>query len=240
MLEKYRNTKFYLGWVKFCDDMRPMNWKQRLEYLWMYYKEYAYLAGIALVAVTLIVTMAISRSKETLVSGIMVNITIDPVGKYYMSEGYQNDLAPGDKWHVVELDYTSFGDILDPANGEAYDLASQILIARVSGQMLDYMILDKYAMEYYISQEVYLDLSKFFTEEEIAELNAEGRLIYAMQEGETERYAIAVDISDIPFVKDNITSRGETYFALSGNIRDLDACRHAWERLHAWESKKSE
>jgi hypothetical protein len=38
MLERYKASKFYRGWVKFCNDLRPMNWKQRLEYLWMYYK----------------------------------------------------------------------------------------------------------------------------------------------------------------------------------------------------------
>lgn len=240
MLERYKQSKFYHGWVKFCNDLRPMNWKQRLEYLWMYYKEYAFLAGLALVAVALVVTMVISRSKETLVSGMMVNITIDPLGKYYMLEDYQNDLAPGDNWHVVELDYTNFGDMMDPEFGESSYYSSQILLARVSGQMLDYMILDKFAMEYYITQEVYLDLGKFFTPEELADLEAQGLVIYAMQEGDTVRWPIAIKITDIPFVKDNVKNEGDIYFALSGNIRDLDACRGAWERLNAWESRETE
>lgn len=240
MLERYKQSKFYRGWVKFCSDLKPMSWKQRLEYLWMYYKEYAFLAGLALVAVALVVTMAISRSKETLVSGMMVNINMDPVGMHYMTEGYQNELAPGDKKHVVELDYTNVGDMLDPEFGETSYYSSQILLARVSGQMLDYMILDKFAMEYYIAQEVYLDLSKFFTPEELAELESQGRVIYAMQEGDTVRWPIAIVITDIPFVKDNVKNEGDIYFALSGNIRDLDACRDAWERLNAWESKETE
>jgi hypothetical protein len=184
--------------------------------------------------------MVISRTKETLVSGMMVNITMDPVGMHYMLEGYQNDLAPGDKKHVVELDYTNFGDMMDLEFGESSYYASQILLARVSGKMLDYMILDKFAMEYYITQEVYLDLSKFFTPEELAELDAQKRVIYAMQEGETVRWPIAIVITDIPYVKDNVKNEGDIYFALSGNIRDLDACRNAWERLNAWESKKTD
>ena len=240
MLERYKQSKFYHGWVKFCNDLRPMNWKQRLEYLWMYYKEYAFLACMGLVAVALLVTILVSRTKETLVSGMMINISIDPLGYSYMKEEWQNELAPGDKQHVVELDYTNFGDMEDYEFGESSYYASQILIARVSGQMLDYIIMDKYAMEYYISQEVYLDLGEFFTAEEMAELESQGRVIYAMQENETVRWPIAIVITDIPFIKDNVKSEGDIYFSLSGHIRDLDACRAAWERLNAWESKAEE
>ncbi len=238
MAGRYKQSKFYHGWVKFCNDLRPMNWKQRLEYLWMYYKEYTYLAILVFIAIALAVSMVISRARNTLVSGIMINLSVDPLGISYMKEEWQNEIAPGDKWNVVELDYTSFGDMEDLEFGESSYYASQILIARVSGQMLDYIILDKFAMEYYIAQEVYLDLREFFTEEELAELAAQDCVIYAMQEGDAERWPIAIDITDTPFVKDNVNAEGEIYFALSGNIRDLDACRAAWERLNAWESKE--
>lgn len=240
MLERYKQTKFYHGWVKFCNDLRPMNWKQRLEYLWMYYKEYAYLVSLVLVAVVLTVTIIINRSKNTLVSGMMINISVDPLGMSYMKEEYQNDIAPGDKWNIVELDYTNFGDMEDLEFGEHSFYASQILLARVSGQMLDYIIMDKFAMEYYIAQDVYLDLREFFTPEELADLEAQNRVIWAMQEGDTDRWPIAIKITDIPYVKDNVKNEGDIYFALSGHVRDMDACRSAWERLNAWESKTEE
>ena len=55
-----------------------------------------------------------------------------------------------------------------------------------------------------------------------------------------ERFPVAVDISNIPFVKDMVTSEGPIYFILSGHIRNLDMCRNVWDRLHAWESKAKE
>lgn len=171
---------------------------------------------------------------------MMINLAVDPVGMNYMKEDYQNEIAPGDKWNVVELDYTNFGDMEDREFGETSYYASQILLARVSGQMLDYIIMDKFAMEYYITQEVYLDLREFFTEEELAQLEAEKRVIWAMQEGDTDRWPIAIKITDIPYVKDNVKNEGDIYFALSGHVRDMDACRSAWERLNAWESKTEE
>ena len=119
------------------------------------------------------------------------------------------------------------------------------LVARVSEQLLDYALLDKYAMEYYMGQDVYLDLREFFTAEELAALEAEKRLMYLQvqeEEGEEpgERFPVAVDISNIPFVKDMVTSEGPIYFILSGHIRDLDMCRNVWDRLNAWESKEKE
>ncbi len=236
MLERYKRTKFYHGWVKFCNDLRPMNWKQRLEYLWMYYKEYAFLCFMALMAVVLLVTITVNRAKNTLVSGMMINISIDPIGMNYMKEEYQNDIAPGDKWNVVELDYTNFGDMEDLEFGEQSYYASQILLARVSGQMLDYILLDKFGFEYYASQEVYLDLREVFTEAELSALDAEGKVIYVMEEGTTERVPVSIIITDTQYVKDNMHMEGDVYFALSGSTTRPEMCRDVWERIQSWQT----
>lgn len=238
MLERFKKTKFYLGWVKFINDLRPMTWKKRLEYLWMYYKEYAYCAGIVLIAISLLVTILVKQTKESVVSGMIINTTMRQEGFNYLSQDYKEVLAPDDKNKIVELDYTTFGDPLDPENGQNSYYASMILTARVSGAMLDYIIMDKFAMEYYITQEVYLDLREFFTEAELAALDAQDKVIYAMQEGDTDRWPIAINITDMPFVQDNVTSGEDTYFALSGNVRSLEMCRDVWNRLNAWESNE--
>ena len=61
------------------------------------------------------------------------------------------------------------------------------------------------------------------------------RLIYAMMKGEEERWPIAVKITDIPFVKDNVNNKGDIYFGLSGREPNLEMCRNVWEYIHAWE-----
>lgn len=236
MLERFKKTKLYLGWVKFINDLKPMTWKKRLEYLWMYYKEYAYCAGIVVVAISLLITIIANQSKETIVGGMLINTTMTQEGMNYLTQDYKAELAPNDKNKLVELEYTTFGDPMDPGRGEESYYASMILTARVSGAMLDYIIMDKFAMEYYITQEVYLDLREFFTPEELAELAARDQVIYAQQAGQEERWPIAIVISDLDYVKDNVTSQGDTYFALSGNVRSLETCRNVWERILAWQS----
>lgn len=236
MLEKFKKTKLYLGWAKFIGILKPMTWEKRFEYLWMYYKEYAFCALMLLMVLSVLATVMIHQTKETIVSGILVNTTMSQEGMNYLTQDYKAELAPDDKNKLVELEYTTFSDPADPQLGEESYYASMILTARVSGALLDYMILDKFAMEYYITQEVYLDLREVFTEAELAELDEQKKVIYAMQEGDTERWPIAIVISDLPFAKDNVNSQGDTYFALSGNVRSIETCRNVWERIKAWQS----
>jgi hypothetical protein len=81
---------------------------------------------------------------------------------------------------------------------------------------------------------VYLDLREFFTPEELEELGS--RVIYARQEDEAEedRWAVAVDISDLPFIKENMGDKTQFYFALSGSTQRKEICRDMWNYLHAW------
>ena len=237
MLEKFKETKFYQGCVRLKKDMQPMTFKEKVEHLWMYYKEYLWVAGLVFMALALVVTVITSRTKTTLVSGMMANITISQDGYNYLSSEYQEYLE-GDKKHIVELDYTKFGDMLDAGSGEDSYYSAMVLTARVSGGLLDYMLLDKFAMEYYITQEIYMDLRQFFTAEELAALKAEDRLIYAQQADKTDAWVVAVDISGTEFAKNNITSQGGVYFALSGNTQRPEMCRNAWEYINAWQPQE--
>lgn len=237
MLEKFKETKFYKGCVRLKNDMKPMTFKEKVEHLWMYYKEYLWVAGLVFVAISLAVTIAVNRSKTTLVSGMMANITISQEGYNYLSSDYQQYLG-GDKQHIVELDYTKFSDMLNAVSGEDSYYAAMMLTARVSGGLLDYMLLDEFALRYYIDQGVYMDLREFFTAEELVALEAEDRLITARQEDETDAWVVAVDISGTAFAKDNITSEDGVYFALSGNTQRPEMCRNAWEYINAWKPQE--
>lgn len=237
MLEKFKETKFYQGCVRLKKDMKPMTFKEKVEHLWMYYKEYLWVAGLIFVAIALVVTVISSRSKTTLVSGMMANINITQEGYNYLSTDYQEYLG-GDKRHIVELDYTQFSDILDAVSGEDSYYSAMVLTARVSGGLLDYMLLDEFALRYYITEDVYMDLREFFTAQELEQLEAEGRLITARQEDETDAWVVAVDISGTAFAKENITSEDGVYFALSGNTQRPEMCRNAWEYINAWQPEE--
>ncbi len=240
MWEKLKEIKSVKGTLRLLRDLKPMTMGQRIEHLWMYYKEYLLVVILVISLISLVGTIIASRNRDVLVSGMMVNVYMEQEGVNYLTTDYAAHLGSTSSNQVAELDKTGFGDMLDPANGQDSYYAAMMLSARVTGQMLDYMLLDKFAMEYYITQEVYQDLRETFTAEELATLEAEKRVIYARQDGQEERWPIAIIITDTAFAKDNINNEGDVYFALSGNSPRPEMCRHAWEYINAWESKELE
>ena len=240
MKEKFKQSKLYLGFQKLRSDLKPMSFKQKCEHLWEYYREWLLVAFIVIMGISLAATIIAEQRKEVLVSGMMVNISMDQRGMNYLTRDYAEYLGATSENQVAKVDYTSFGDPLDPENGENSYYASMILPSRVTGAMLDYMILDKFAMEYYITQDLYMDLRDFFTEEELAQLEAEKRVIYAQQEGNFDRKPIAVIITDIPFIQVNVAPQDDIYFALSGSSPRPQMCRNVWEYLHDWEPSEQD
>lgn len=234
MAINYKGPGFWQGVKTFFAELKPMTWKQRIDHIWTYYKEHMFFAGIILVLIIAIIGSAINASKDVLINGMMVNISITQEGYNYLDRDYFEDLNGNKYTESVQLSYANFSSLEDATYAEENYSAAMKLVGLVSGGHLDYIILDQFGMEFYIAQDVYLDLREFFTKEELTEL--ESYLIYAQEEGKEDRMPIAVDISDLSFVKDTIGTEEKTYFALGGNNPDLAMCRNVWQRLHAWKT----
>lgn len=233
MKKRFQNTRFYQGWKRLIEDMRPMSFWKKVDHLWTYYKIYLVFVGVIVLMSGIFISFFTKQSQDELVRGMLVNIYIDQEGYNYLTTDYETYLG-AEEDQIVTLTHSKFGNVLDQQQAEINYNQSLIMVARVSGSMLDYAILDQYAMEYYIDMDVYLDLREFFTTEELEAMTAENRVIYARAEGETETWPLAVDITDTQFAKDNINNEGKVYFALSGNQPNLDMCRNVWDYIHAW------
>jgi hypothetical protein len=216
------------------ERMAPMTTRQKIDHIWTYYKEYMWIGLVVVILLGAMTSSLINLGKTDVVTGIMVNLTLDQKGMNYLQEDYHAHIGADPFWDRVKVEYTAFTSLTDGSNSEQNYYAAMTVVAEVSAEKLDYMILDKVGMEFYITQAVYMDLRNFFTEEEIAQLAAENRLIYAVEEGEDDPWVVAVDISNIAFVRDNVTSEGPIYFALAGNTKKLDVCRDIWNYLNAW------
>lgn len=232
MLENFKKSNFYRGWCRLLEDLKAMTWPERLEHLWNYYKEYLWIALFVMIFAGIIISGLVRKNTETLASGMLVNIAIEQQGFNYLSTDYLADLGGEEGKQKVELDYTNFSSMQDPTSYEDNYNKASVLLARVSGRMLDYIILDEFAVRFYAGEEVYLDLREIFSEEELAQLD----VFYAQEEG-SEAVPVAIRITELPFVKDNITADGHIYFALSGSTPRPEVCRDVWNRLHAWKQE---
>ncbi|MBO5317270.1 MAG: hypothetical protein J6A74_02375, partial [Oscillospiraceae bacterium] len=145
------------------EDMKPMSFGQKVDHLWTYYKEYLLIAALIVVLVVMTVTSFLNSTKEVLLRGMMVNITITQEGYNYLTEDYFEKIGGEEGTQLVEMDYANFADLADPTNGEDNYSASLKLMARVSGGLLDYALVDQMAFEFYLTQGVYGKLSTLFT-----------------------------------------------------------------------------
>ena len=237
MVVKGERKTMRTKWREEKERMKGMTRRQKLDHLWTYYKEFLWIASVVLLLVIATITSLINVIfRERVVTGIMVNISIEQRAMNYLGEEFHDKLGARDYWDKVNIEYTSFDPVEEIAGDEMSYYASMTIINEVSAETLDYMILDKIAMEYYIQREVYMDLREFFSAEELAKLEAEERLIYAREEEAEEAWVVAVDITDIPFIKDNLTGEFQVYFALAGNTERIEECHKVWQHMQDWKT----
>lgn len=220
---------------KLVEEMKPMSWKQRVDHIWTYYKEVILLALLGIVICVGFISSFIEANKVNLINGMMVNITMEQEGYNYLTQDFAKQVVTQDDEEVT-LGYTEFLSMADPTSGEDNYYAAMTVIAEVSAKKLEYVIQDQLSLEFYLTQEVFMDLQEFFTPEELAQW--EDKLVYGYEEDTGRKWVAAVDISDIAYVQDNVTSEGPIYFSLGGSTEKMDMCRSMWEHILAWESKE--
>lgn len=234
-MAKFKESNFYKELVKLREEMKPMTFKQKVDHIWTYYKEYFFVSLPILMVIVGLIVSAVGTTKQKVVTGIMVNITIAQEGYNYLSTDYEEYLQL-EKGQEVKLEYTSFDDLATSTDTENNYYAAMGVIGEVSAKVLDYMILDGMSMQFYATQEVYGDLRTIFTEEELAYFAENDLLVYCLEEGQTQEWPAAVKIDQLPFVQEYIGSDDSVFFALAGSSEKPDASRAVWDYINAWEA----
>lgn len=225
-------------WKDEKENMKGMTFRQKLDHLWTYYSEYLWIAAVVVILIVAIITSTINvLFRETIVSGLNINVTMDQTGMSYLGEEYHEKIDARSYWDVVDFTYTQFDPLLEVTGDEGDYYASQAVVAQVAAEKLDYVILDEASLDFFVRQDIFLDMREFFSPEELKQLEKEGRLRYGVdpESEDQDPWIIAVEITDTDFIKDNATVEGEVYFALAGNAPHMDQCRAIWEHIMAWE-----
>lgn len=223
-------------WQKLTRDLKPMSWKQKLDHIWTYYKEYLLVALMVVFTIGMLVSGAINKSKKVIMGGVLCNVSISQEGHSFLTDGYFA-LAGGDAdKQAVTLDSLVFemtGDFNEV--NENYDTAMAGM-AMVSGQQVDYFLMDEYAMLYYLNQGMFLELDTFLSPDQMERFAED--LIYLREETEEVKYPYALRITDLPFVKDCVRNKGEVYLAVAGNAPNLEGFRDLWDQILQWKTEE--
>ena len=226
-----KKTKMPKSLKKLKEDMASMTFREKLDHIWTYYKEYIAVGAVLLLILIIVLNLAFGKRKEVLASGVVCNISVRQEGMDYMQGDFLQHLEGDEKEQQVQLLYLYFENVADPTTVEtSYNQMMQPIAMVASGE-LDYMIMDQMALDFYMYEAVFMDLREFFDEEELENWGA--YLVYP-EGGVDFGLPVAVDITHFPFVQNMVTSDEKVYFALSGNTQRPEACRLFWNYLMSW------
>lgn len=225
------------GFKKLKEDLSQMTFKEKVLHLWTYYKSTLLVTAIMIVAISIVINSIINVNTDTIVAGVTVNVHLSDEGMQYLGDDYYNKVYDGSGLEKVYITDMSMYDITDAEHAEEsyYSLIS--MAALVSEEELDYMIVNQSALESFIKYESILqDLRVLFTQEE---LDALGTNVIHQRAGEDgEDIPIAINISELPFIKDNADMGDKAvYITFALNSPREDACRAIYDYILAWKAE---
>lgn len=227
---------FLEHWRELKSTLKPMTFSEKIDHLWTYYKEYLFWLALIIVIVSIVITGINNKSKETLLSGQAVNISLSEEASNYLSANYAKSLKINEKKQVIRLGHNYFSDLNNSTNYDSDYASAMRPIALAETKQLDYLLLDKTALEYYKDQELFMDVSKILTDLEMEQWS--DCFVY-LNENENNSYPVAIDISKLLFIQQNvniINDNNPVYIAFAVNTPRIDACRDLWERILDWNS----
>lgn len=226
-------NNFLKGLRKLREDLRPMTFAQKVDHIWTYYKEIMLIALVVILLLIGTVSSILNLGRVTYLSGVLCNVGISQEGHNYLVERIAEEYQVTDDIFLSNIQYEV--PVVVGQVDHSYEVAMG-MVAQVESKTLDYVILDQVGLDFFAGQEMFLDLREFFTEEELAQW--EKKLIYVEFEDHPGiREPLALDITDLPFVKDCIRCEGKVYLALAGNLPRPEATRQFWDDLLAWEKE---
>ena len=240
------------SWKELREDLKGMTFKEKVAHLWEYYAVYTLsLVFIVGMVLAIVISTTINKNKELVISGIIVNVKMDVPGYTYLGEGYFNSLGLDKHKQKVELASIDFSDLADPTVAEDNYMAATKLTNLAGARMLDYAIVDGFALDHYLKWEkdLFLDLRKVFSEEQLAELKERDMIWYILRDASEEEYQnadnidpndprlvpIALKVHETQFGKDNIHNDQEAFFVVVALNKGVEASVAMWDYIENWQ-----
>lgn len=213
------------------DAMKDMTWRERFDYIWTYFNVHI-LITVGLVALlTAVLSVALTPQKQVLFGGTTVNVALTEEGKRYLTDQLFAPMGGTDaNKQEVQLQEGSLGQT---EYGDTTGAEIMTLVGDIAARSLDYVIMDKLSMEYLSRGGWFGDVTEELTDAQLA-LFADD--LYKIKTEEGEIIAVAVDISELAFIKDCAPKAKEVYLVLPGNTDRVEKTDEFVDWLLAWET----
>lgn len=235
-----KNTKIYESFLRLRNDFSKMTWKGRIDHIWTYYKETILIGLLFIIIAVGVLSSMLSKPKELLMGGVLVNVQITDDGFQYIESDYLSALGGDPQSQEVYILTTDIYSPDDSANlASSYQTLSKTM-AMIAAQELDYFIMDQCALEIYLAQKAFLDLNDVFTTSELNDMS--DLLIYTFTAdevgaGSDGQVPVAIRINDLPFAQAFMEDKEPIYVAFISNGPNKDRYRSLWDHLLAWKKE---
>jgi len=221
------------GYYKFFAALKPLSWKDRVDYIWTYYKWTLVIVFMVIVLVGPLFAGLHNSRIEQLYNGALANVMVTDEGEYYITDGWRDELGGHKKWSDCTLISSYFQSYEDSTDAVSEYNAIMTIVVRLLMGDLDYLIMDNYAMTYFISEGTFAPLGDVLPEEMLAQY--EEKLVYAVNEND-EQFPVAIDLTDTDFIKDNGISTDFVYIAFPENSHNAELNDEFLQYLFNWKS----
>ena len=190
--------------------LKQLSGSERIWYIWQYYKFHLAVLLAAVFLVCMLLPVIRNLGKETVLSGVILNVHHDPVGESYLQDTYLAYIGASEKEAIVSLRTDMSLDV----SGESSDLQSgynmQALAALLSTGTEDFLLCSKETIPYIqqMSGGIFADLSQVLPQTLYDSLQEAGLLLetnvitYSETEGPRltqDLFPAAIDVSHTHF-----------------------------------------
>ncbi len=213
--------------------LAPLSNKERVEYLWDYYKVVA-ICFVGFV-VAIITVIHLSNAPDLVFDGVFANVALQEGEDAYITSEWLEVMGGNPKKEKVNYSTITFGNFSQGYNNQEL-VQAQKTAAMIMAEMLDYVLMDDIALQYYTSDpntQLFTSLEDLLPQEQLQQW--EEKLFYFEEQGGA-KYPIAVDITETDFGKSCITT-DHVYIAFPGNTGRAEWCDEFFEYLLNWKPK---
>ena len=212
--------------------LKPMSWKDRVEYLWTYYKIVLVgLVGVAML-ISIVATSIQNMQIQTLYSGILVSVQMEAEQKESVIQDLTALFEGDGNKKVVALAEVTYIPGGDTANLEMNNAAAMKITLLVAADSLDYILVDGDTYKELIQFSSYQDLRNVLSAEQ--QEMWKDHFLWKEAYEDTPSYPMALDITHTEFAKTAAPYEKELYLVFVGNPDHLDRDRAFVDYIDNW------
>lgn len=210
-----------------------MTRQERINHIWYYFKWHIVAVAICIIAIISLSINIIQSSKNDVLGGAILNVSISEEGTTYLNDNYLQFCGYKKSKNQVFI----FNSGIKNLSADELQLNPDFTMAfttMLGAKKLDFLIMDKPVMDYYIAQNYYMDLRQIFTTDELQALSE--NLIYTdiTIDGIIQPIPIAICIDELPFTVNCIQSSQSVYLLFSRNAPNKNQLKSFYDYLCSW------